>query len=53
MKTTFVGADRRKSDRRMGTDRRKAQLPFEGPDRRKGGDRRSGCDRRASNSQSI
>jgi hypothetical protein len=32
--------------RRQG-DRRKAQLPFEGPDRRKG-DRRSGTDRRAS-----
>jgi hypothetical protein len=31
--------------RRQG-DRRKAQLPFEGPDRRKG-DRRSGEDRRA------
>lgn len=31
--------------RRQG-DRRKAQLPFEGPDRRKG-DRRSGTDRRA------
>ena len=30
--------------RRQG-DRRKAQLPFEGPDRRKG-DRRSGIDRR-------
>ena len=30
--------------RRQG-DRRKAQLPFEGPDRRKG-DRRSGTDRR-------
>ncbi|AOL93614.1 hypothetical protein [Porphyrobacter sp. LM 6] len=33
------------SDRRS-TDRRKQQLPFEGPDRRKG-DRRSGEDRRA------
>lgn len=33
------------SDRRNG-DRRKQQLPFEGPDRRKG-DRRSGEDRRA------
>lgn len=31
--------------RRQG-DRRKAQLPFEGEDRRKG-DRRSGADRRA------
>jgi hypothetical protein len=31
--------------RRQGEDRRKAQLPFEGPDRRKG-DRRSGTDRR-------
>jgi len=31
--------------RRQG-DRRKAQLPFEGPDRRKG-ERRSGVDRRA------
>ncbi len=31
--------------RRQG-DRRKAQVPFEGPDRRKG-DRRSGTDRRA------
>ncbi|MEL6485697.1 MAG: hypothetical protein AAFQ13_00945 [Pseudomonadota bacterium] len=34
------------SGRRKG-DRRKAQLPFDGPDRRKGGDRRSGEDRRA------
>lgn len=34
------------SDRR-GSDRRKAQVPFEGPDRRKEGDRRSGKDRRA------
>ncbi len=32
------------SDRRSG-DRRKQQVPFEGPDRRKG-DRRSGGDRR-------
>lgn len=32
--------------RRSG-DRRKAQLPFEGPDRRRGSDRRSGTDRRA------
>ncbi|MEO0419579.1 MAG: hypothetical protein AAF249_11995 [Pseudomonadota bacterium] len=32
------------SDRRQG-DRRKAQLPFEGPDRRKG-NRRTGEDRR-------
>ena len=31
--------------RRSGEDRRKAQLPFEGPDRRKG-ERRSGEDRR-------
>lgn len=34
------GGGRRKEDRR------KAQVPFEGPDRRKG-DRRSGTDRRA------
>jgi hypothetical protein len=34
------GGGRRKEDRR------KAQLPFEGPDRRKG-DRRAGTDRRA------
>ncbi len=33
------------SDRRSG-DRRKQQVPFEGPDRRKG-ERRSGADRRA------
>jgi len=32
------------NDRRQG-DRRKAQLPFDGPDRRKG-ERRSGTDRR-------
>lgn len=30
---------------RRQTDRRKAQLPFDGPERRKG-DRRSGADRR-------
>ena len=30
---------------RRQTDRRKAQLPFDGPDRRKG-DRRTGTDRR-------
>jgi len=34
----------RQSDRRS-NDRRKAQVPFEGPDRRKG-DRRTGEDRR-------
>jgi hypothetical protein len=33
------------NDRRQQGDRRKAQLPFDGPDRRKG-DRRSGTDRR-------
>lgn len=32
-------------DRRQQGDRRKAQLPFDGPDRRKG-ERRSGSDRR-------
>ena len=37
-------ADPSGGGRRQG-DRRKAQLPFEGPDRRKG-DRRSGEDRR-------
>jgi hypothetical protein len=37
--------------RRQG-DRRKAQLPFEGPDRRKG-DRRSGTDRRAAPRDSV
>ncbi len=31
---------------RRQTDRRKAQIPFDGPDRRKG-DRRAGTDRRA------
>ncbi|WFL78358.1 hypothetical protein P7228_04660 [Altererythrobacter arenosus] len=45
------GADLRPNDRRSGDrrgdDRRKAQLPFEGPDRRLGGERRSGVDRRA------
>ncbi|MEO0698974.1 MAG: hypothetical protein AAFY81_04555 [Pseudomonadota bacterium] len=34
-------------DGRRKGDRRKAQLPFDGPDRRSGGDRRSGEDRRA------
>ncbi|MEO0872292.1 MAG: hypothetical protein AAFY19_10120 [Pseudomonadota bacterium] len=34
------------SGRRKG-DRRKAQEPYEGPDRRKSADRRSGEDRRA------
>lgn len=34
------------SDGRRQTDRREAQQPFDGPDRRKG-DRRSGADRRA------
>jgi len=44
---TGEGPDRDHSGggRRQG-DRRKAQVPFEGPDRRKG-DRRSGTDRRA------
>ncbi|MBH5321115.1 hypothetical protein [Aurantiacibacter sediminis] len=37
----------KRGDRRESGDRRKAQLPFDGPDRRKGGDRRSGEDRRA------
>jgi len=35
------------ADGRRKGDRRKAQLPYEGPDRRSGGDRRSGTDRRA------
>ena len=35
----------RPGDRRQQGDRRKAQLPFDGPDRREG-DRRSGTDRR-------
>ena len=38
--------DAERGGRRQG-DRRKAQLPFEGPDRRQGGDRRSGEERRA------
>ncbi|MBD3730867.1 MAG: hypothetical protein IE933_14300 [Sphingomonadales bacterium] len=38
------GGQRSSGDRR-GTDRRKAQEPFSGPDRRKG-DRRDGRDRR-------
>jgi len=38
-------ADPSGGGRRQG-DRRKAQVPFEGPDRRKG-DRRTGTDRRA------
>lgn len=40
------GADPRGSGRRQG-DRRNAQIPIAGEDRRKG-DRRSGTDRRAS-----
>lgn len=43
--STIPGADPDGGGRRQG-DRRKAQLPFEGPDRRKG-DRRSGGDRRS------
>jgi hypothetical protein len=43
--TTPPASDTSAGGRRQG-DRRKAQLPFEGPDRRKG-DRRSGTDRRA------
>ena len=39
-------ADRGYGGRRKG-ERRQAQMPFEGPDRRQGGDRRSGTDRRA------
>ena len=39
-----AGRERRVRDRRA-TDRRKQQLPFEGPDRRSGRDRRAG-DRR-------
>lgn len=42
--TDTPSADASGGGRRQG-DRRKAQLPFEGPDRRKG-DRRSGTDRR-------
>lgn len=42
--TQEPGTDPAGGGRRQG-DRRKAQLPFEGPDRRKG-DRRSGEDRR-------
>ncbi len=34
------------SDRRVNPDRRQNQVPFEGPERRKG-ERRSGTDRRA------
>ena len=37
--------ERSGEDRRKGGDRRVQQLPYEGPDRRKG-DRRSGEDRR-------
>lgn len=43
--TTGSGTDPQGSGRRQG-DRRKAQLPFAGEDRRKG-ERRSGADRRA------
>lgn len=43
--STPAGADPEGGGRRQG-DRRKAQLPFEGEDRRKG-ERRSGADRRA------
>lgn len=43
--STTPGADPEGGGRRQG-DRRKAQLPFEGEDRRKG-ERRSGTDRRA------
>jgi hypothetical protein len=43
--TDTPSADPSGPGRRQGEDRRKAQLPFEGPDRRKG-DRRSGNDRR-------
>ena len=46
MSTTDKTPTASTGDRRQGTDRRKAQLPFEGPDRRKG-DRRSGKDRRS------
>ncbi|WP_181443565.1 hypothetical protein [Porphyrobacter sp. YT40] len=42
--TDDTRADRSGGGRRQG-DRRKAQVPFEGPDRRQG-DRRSGTDRR-------
>lgn len=41
-----VSSDNTKASDRRGGDRRKKQVPFEGPDRRKG-DRRSGLDRRA------
>lgn len=44
MATNPTDCDAPDSGRRKG-DRRKAQLPFEGPDRRKG-DRRSDTDRR-------
>lgn len=40
-----AGRERRTGRDRRGTDRRKQQLPFEGPDRRSGRDRRAG-DRR-------
>ncbi|KLE34125.1 hypothetical protein [Aurantiacibacter luteus] len=39
-------AERGHGERRKG-ERRQAQMPFEGPDRRQTGDRRSGTDRRA------
>lgn len=41
-----ASADAARGGRRQG-DRRQAQMPFDGPDRRQGGDRRSGEDRRA------
>ncbi len=40
------GGVRSGNDRRSGEDRRKEQLPFDGPDKRSGEERRSGRDRR-------